>query len=281
MMHAPNSRSLRGSFSASAARGEQGPAQQGQALVECLVATLALAALWVSVSWLGQYQDIAMSVTHAGRHAAFLASRLGLENAQESAEGRALTLRYFTGDAHRWKDRRGMTVIDPSLAVHVAWQRLAPLADAGQPGGASPSLVDLRRDWHVQDEGRIQTSVRVQFEKSMPPAETGAQPLGLDMRDARYPTLQRSAYILAGSGHAASDATVQAGVMRSGRAWSSAYGTSRSIGGLAVLQAAPVDMAWNRPMPDFDWLQPWSGRVPDHLLENHEGHHNEYTFPHP
>lgn len=262
-------------------RGPRPLGQGGQALVECLVAMLVLAVLWVSVSWLGRYQDIAMSATHAGRHAAFLASRLGLEEARESAEGRALVLRYFTGDAHRWKDRRGTAILDASRAVHVAWQRSAPLADSGQPGGASPQLAELRRDWRVHDDGRVQASVRVQFDESKPPAETGARALGLNVRDAQYPVLQRRAYILAGSGHAASDATVQTTVMRSGRAWGSAYGASRSIGGLAVLQAAPVDRAWDRPEPDFDWLQPWGGRVPGHLVQTHEGHHNEYTFPHP
>lgn len=253
--------------------------QRGQALVEGLVAALALAVLWVSLNWMGQYQDMAMSAVHASRHAAFLASRYEVQALAQNDAAVSQVRRYFTGNAHRWTDRRGAARLNPETGLHPSWSRGRALPAEAQPGGSAAHASVLRRDWGLEETGVVHAQVRVEFEAPRGPADDHLRPLGTDLRDRAYPGLRRSAYILAGAGHAASDTSVQASLSQSRLAWASAYGASRSIGAAVASRASPVDAGWDRPAPDLDWLQPWSGRVPGHLTENYEGQHNEHTFP--
>ena len=238
-------------------------AQQGQALLESLIAALGLAVLWVAISWLAHYQDAALSATHASRYAAFAAARY------ESFRPALDIIRpFFTGNAHRWKDRKGSLVLDSENDLALRWS-LRPLSSAAQPGQAGTVASALRHDWALDHGGILQAHVEVSMGK---PHEAGSvqRPLSLRLDDfeGRYPFLARSTAILTGSGHADSDHSVQTRVAGSGLAWSASYDASVAAAGAARLRTAGVDQAWGRPAAGFDWLRPWSGYVPDYLLDD-------------
>ncbi len=245
--------------------------QCGQALVESLVALFALAVLWVGLNWLGHYQDMALSMAHASRYAAFLATRVEPSELQGDERGRERVQRYFTGDAHRWRDRRGATWVDPEVALGASWHRDRPLSARSQPGADTPHATTLRQDWSLEDQGIVQAQVLMQFHDRPQPGGGRAEILGLGVFDQAYPSLRRSSYILSGAGHAPLDSVAQERVSESRLAWAGAEGVSRNAGAMVADRAAVVDTGWSRAAPDFDWLQPWSGYVPGHLIEDYEG----------
>lgn len=252
--------------------------QRGQALVEALVAMLAMAVLWVGLNWLGHYQDMALSTAHASRHAAFLATRIESSHLQSDEPGSDRVKRYFTGEAHRWSDRRAARLLNPDAALHASWRRDRQVSTEAQPGTTAPYAATLRKDWSLEDQGIVQASVRLDFDDRPRPVNNHDGLLGLAVFDKAYPTLRRSTYILAGAGHAVSDSAVQEQVAASRLAWAAAHEMSSGAGSAVAGRAAVVDAGWGRGEPQFDWLQPWSGYVPAHLIENHEGKQNEHTL---
>lgn len=245
--------------------------QSGQALVESLVAVLGLSALWAALHWLSQYQDMALSALHASRHAAFLASRAGGDALVQAAGVEQAVDRYFAGRAHQWRDRHGEALLQPDRDLRVEVRRLAPISDFAQPGGAGSVERTLRRDWLVEDGGMVQAGVTLDFAHLAQDTRPDSRPLGMVRFDLPYPRLERRLSLLVGAGHAQADGATQARVGASGLAWSAAYSASRAAGGEVAVRAEGVDTAWNRPGPEFDWLAPWSGRVPSHLIANHWG----------
>lgn len=246
--------------------------QRGQALVESLAALLGLAVLWVALHWLAHYQDAALSATHASRHAAFLASRGNLDDSVQAVAGP-----FFTGSAHRWTDRRSQEILDPGTSVKRLGRRMPPLSELAQPGAGLTHAAALRRDWSLEDTGILRAEVSVDFKQSLG-SQPDADPSLLQLRvfDLPYPSLARSTSILTGAGHAVSDTDVQSRVAASSLAWSAAHAASRLAGSEVNLRAEGVEAGWGRAAAGFDWLQPWSGRVPGHLVTDHaspEGGH--------
>lgn len=240
--------------------------QKGQALVESLVALLALAVLWVALNWLAHYQDAALSATHASRHAAFVASR------GEQPDGhQAEAAPFFTGSAHHWKNRKGQAVLEFDISVSTSRQRLPPLSAAAQPGAGSATATTLRREWSLADEGILRARVALDFIGLQPLVDgnSDASLLKLQGFDRAYPPLSRSISILTGAGHAGADDEVQSRVAASSLAWAAAHGVSRAAGTEITMRAEGVEGGWGRSAADFDWLQPWSGQVPGHLLSEY------------
>ena len=237
--------------------------QRGQALLESLIAVLALAVLWVAIHWLAHYQDMALSASHASRHAAFLATRADPEPVVDAG---ALGQKFFSGSAHRWVDRRGTPLLQPESNVLPSWRRHAPLTALSQPAAASAYAATLRRDWSVHDRGILQATVAVGFPQSGPATGTPDGPLKLSTFDEPYASFSRNLSILTGAGHAGSDTATQARLADSPLAWASPAATSRSAGAAVGALAQGVDAGWGRSGPQFDWLQPWRGQVPPHLL---------------
>lgn len=259
-------------------------ASSGQALVEALVAMFVLAVLWVGLNWLAHYQDMALSAAHASRHAAFIATRTDPEAVNPVADvpvsGQprlaqwrtgplAAVKHYFTGSAHRWNDRRGVALLEPESGVQASWQRLQPLSAIGQPGGAAADASALRREWSLEDAGILQTSITLAFGGSQDAPTHADGPLKLGVFDIPYPELRRLSHILVGAGHAASDIDTQQRVAASGLAWASAADNSLAAGATVASRAHGVDAPWNRHTPTFDWLRPWSGLVPGHLVQDY------------
>lgn len=239
--------------------------QAGQALVESMVAISGLAVLWVALNWLAQYQDIALSAIHASRHAAFVVTRVPQAQAPAAA-----TDPFFTGAAHRWVDRHARPLVDVHDPVDHFWGHASGLSPAAQPGAHNANATLLRREWSLEDGGIIYAKVAPNF---APRPETNprhvAALLNLETFDFAYPTLERSTGILTGAGHAASDTEAQSRVAASQLAWQAAHAASQTAAGETVARGPAADAAWGRTEPSFDWLQPWSGRVPGHLLADY------------
>jgi len=255
--------------------------QGGQALVESLVATMALAVLWVAIHWLAHYQDMALSAVHASRHLAFLATRAGPPSADPSQSGplRAPSPniepghieRFFTGDAHRWVDRRGTSVMDVATSLEPTVHREPALSAWAQPGGPVRHVARLRDEWLLEDQGMLAARVALDFPETERVANEETSPLRLSRFDRSYDPLSRRVVILAGAGHAQSDDAAQSRMASSLLAWGAAHAGSRTAGLDVAGGASGVDAGWSRPPPQFDWLSAWRGGVPGEYLETRQG----------
>jgi hypothetical protein len=232
--------------------------QRGQAAAEALLALLLLASLWVGTAWLLRWQDIAMQAQHASRYAAFAASRdAAAQPLEDIRHG------YFSGPAHLWRDRRGASLLSAERSeVSLQFDRGQALSAAAQPGGAHADASDLRRGWLIEDAGMVTARVAV---AAVAPAHSPPAS-GLAQFDAWRPTIRRHAVILAGAGHASSDAQAQQRVAGSALGWAVAADRSYALGRRVQSWAGGLDQPWGRVEPLFDWLGPWAGRVPDQHL---------------
>jgi len=217
--------------------------QQGQALIEGVAALLIMLALWSAIPWLARLQDIALQASHASRYAAFSFTR-----SADALAGGFLRQHYFKGASHRWSDQRGGLLLgDPTDNVSLTIMRDSTLPAYAQPGGAGADAQQLRRGWEVEDAGVASMHV------AATPRFPDRTPLVV---------IQRHTAILAGAGHAAGDTDTQRRVAGSDLGWGNAAQVSVAAGRHIERRMRPVDEAWGRPDPDFDWLEPWSGNVP-------------------
>ncbi|MCC2595413.1 hypothetical protein LKR43_03575 [Pusillimonas sp. MFBS29] len=242
-------------------------AQCGQALVEGLLAMLVLVSIWVAVAWLGNLQDMALTVQHASRHAAFSYTRNPSPESSVSLRGQ-----YFMGPAHQWNERSGKAMLPwPRDQVRIDVSRSAVLGQPAQAGGTNPLAHVLRNDWGLLDKGIVHAQVL-----ALPKADTVHHP---DLSTSRasilglkdfsiYPQLRRHISILEGAGHASGDVHAQQIIGRSLLAWSDSAHASGAIGLRVDATMSAVDKAWDRQHPVFDWLQPWAGYVPAERLEH-------------
>ena len=256
-------------------RHQQALKQDGQAMVETMVVSFALAVTWVAIHWLMNYQDIALTAEHASRQSAFEATRsLAANNAGSLPEAPASVdvLRHFVGDAHRWTDRRGERLFAPETGLEASWSRAQPLSAGAQPGRAATHAPTLRDELRLADAGILTASAGVRFDGASRGTDgPESQLLGLAPFDLPYPSLRRSISILVGAGHAHSDHDAQARVAGSRSAWAHAFELSRSVGSTVASRADGIDDAWVRERPTFDWLLRWEGQVPPHLLIPYQG----------
>lgn len=226
----------------------------GQALVEGIVALLVLLSLWVAISWLGRFQDMALQASHASRFAAFSLTRN--PDAPPVIQSRT---DYFSGPDHQWMDRRGRSALGNVLSkdrseVTLKVVRQPALEPGAQPGGVSARAHDLRQGWRLEDMGIVKATVVV-----APP---------------RYPALARHTALLTGAGHATDDIDSQRRLAESPAAWSDSANRSYGLGRRIESGVSALDRAWGRPEPHFDWLVPWAGYVPVHHLGEFEGGNN-------
>ncbi|MEO9121702.1 MAG: hypothetical protein ABI228_01745 [Burkholderiaceae bacterium] len=222
----------------------------GQALVEGIVVLLALLSLWVAISWLGRFQDMALQASHASRFAAFSLTRN--PGAPPIIQSRT---DYFSGPDHQWMDRRGQSMLskDRSEVTFKVVRQLA-LEPGAQPGGASARAQELRQGWRLEDTGILKAYAIV-----APP---------------HYPALARHTALLVGAGHASDDIDSQRRLAESPAAWSDSANRSYELGRRIESGASALDRAWGRSEPRFDWLGPWAGYVPAHHLGEFQGDNN-------
>ncbi|NYT61219.1 pilus assembly protein [Alcaligenaceae bacterium] len=238
--------------------------QQGQALVEGLVVLLALMSLWVGVSWLARFQDMALQASHASRYAAFSLSR----NLEANIEN-DMRRHFFSGPAHQWSDRRGKRLLSSALdEIDVQTHRQTALAVQAQPGGALLHAQALRQDWRLDDTGVLAVQLSAAPRLGLASLHNNLPADGLAYFDSQNLLLQRHTSLLTGAGHAADDMAVQQTVANSSLAWSNSANSSYVHGKKIASAMTAVDAGWGRPQPVFDWLEPWSGHVPESHLRN-------------
>lgn len=238
----------------------------GQALVELLVAMLALLLLWAATAWLGRLQDIALQAGHAARHLAFSAVRQ-----KEGDWGGLVRAAYFDGLQHRWMDRRGQSLLKPEeQGVAAQVSRLDGLLAAAQPGGASSQAGQLRNDWQVSDNGVVHASVRIAFQNALKPVAGPAWGDGLRAMDSILPSIHRHAYILEGAGHADDDISTRQRLEQANMPWARAATASYGLSGRVSGFMEAVDRPWGRANPGSDWLTRWQEWLPQNHIVDYE-----------
>lgn len=75
-------------------------------------------------------------------------------------------------------------------------------------------------------------------------------------------SVQRFSYLYAGVGRAMSGQDVHTNIGSSKRAWRDASMQSARVARQAALNTEPIDSAWRRVSPQFDWLSAWTDLVP-------------------
>lgn len=235
------------------------PRQSGQAMSEGIAVLGVLLSVYGAIAWLGRFQDMALSAQHASRHAAFQQARAGTAVRPED-----VIQHFFSGPAHQWVDRRGQLVLgNKGNGVGLSIRRQV-LGSYAQPGGQGESADALRNDWGMQDPGVLH--VGVSLLGSLPLQGHDPAKSSRFHADIGYPPMSRHTAILTGAGHASGDTQVQRILAQSQLAWGSSANTSYATGGTIAAAMNRVDSGWNRPAPEFDWLAPWAGRVPEHHL---------------
>ncbi|MGB3288675.1 MAG: hypothetical protein WBA83_05325 [Burkholderiaceae bacterium] len=242
-------------------------AQNGQAMAEGLAVLGLLLAVYLAIAWLGRYQDMALSAQHASRHAAFQQTR-----ADAGVTPLDINRHFFSGPAHQWMDRRGRPVLGDKAGVGLSFSRLA-LDRQAEPGGRGGSAVALRRDWGMRDPGVLCAEVRVGG--AAPLLDEGAGGYFELRFGEAYPAMHRHTAILTGAGHASGDTQTQQVLAQSELAWGNSAKASHAAGSRIAAIMRQVDAGWARTEPEFDWLTPWAGRIPDHhLVAKHGGRHD-------
>ncbi|MGB6008081.1 hypothetical protein [Castellaniella sp.] len=228
--------------------------QGGQALAEALVVLAALAGLCLGIAWLGRTQDAALQLSHASRQAAFAWALQDLPAVDLSSQAKADSL----APGQRGRTRSGAALLPDGMHVRLdalpGWQ-------GRRPGDPVPGAADIRRELELGDE----TLWRLRAH-----ARTAGQDRTLgDLRDFDDQALflQRHTAIMRGAGAAADDAAVQGALGGSGQVWGQAWQAAQAAGSDVDRRLQGVDAAWGRERPRWDWLGPWTGRVPERHLQ--------------
>jgi len=218
--------------------------QQGQALAEGVLALLLSCLLWVAIVQISQLQDVAIQAQNASRVAAFQAVHDTLDTDTD-----ATRQHYFADTPHRWRDHAGRRFIpEPETQVVLHLKQTAGLPAQAQPGQQAPHAVRLRREWRAEDQGVVRADARVQV----------AVPFSLQT----HMHIRRHTTVLRDAAHSPDAQSTQRRVGESPSAWATAAQQSRVAGQRAQAVLAPVDAAWHRPAPSWDWLMPWAGQSP-------------------
>jgi len=136
--------------------------------------------------------------------------------------------------------------------AQVNWIRAAHLSEAGQPGGAHRHAGVLRRQWQLGEINVVAAQVTV--------------PLSLTSQADGSRVFKRYTAILRGAGHSGGDAQTQQRVASAALAWQTVANRSSAVGRTVAARLNPLDAAWQRAQPGFDWLSDWTAVVPPVFL---------------
>lgn len=198
--------------------------QRGQALVEFVVIIPALLLLMISAHWLLSLQHQKSTLQTQAANTAWLLSRL----ASTDANQQSITQRFYALKANSVGlslSSLGLKTLDPT-------ELIAPR---------------LSRELDLKNEGLMQKASYSTLASSL---------------EVKALKLQQSHVVLAGAGHAVSPQWVRRRIENSAVLWASAQRNSRYLGEHITRYSAPVDSAWRRPTPSFDWLKRWEKSVP-------------------
>lgn len=227
--------------------------QLGQSTVEALVALAVLAGMVAAIAWLGRLQDISLQMGHVSRHAAFGFAHQGLAHA-DLATG---TQAQMQAPGRHWHTRQGKSMLQGDLLLQVDSSSLAPARQAGDPVSKASAM---RSELQLGDAAVWQVQVRV---RTAGQAVTGNK---LHDFDQLALGLARHTAIMRGSGAASSDHAAQSILGNSRHVWKSQADQTMQTGQGITARLADIDAAWGRPGISWDWLNPWTGWVPQNHL---------------
>ena len=141
-----------------------------------------------------------------------------------------------------------------------------------QAGGKGSHQQTLRREWEVEDKGIATVAIRTKPQYTqVDDRSDSAMSVGLSYLDQQVLNIYRHTSILTGAAHSPSDLSAHQRSGSSDLAWREAVEASYESGKKVADIAVPVDAAWNRANPVFDWMTPWEGQLPGHHLEVKKG----------
>lgn len=221
---------------------DQNPLQQsGQAVIEAVIAALALAALWWAITWLARVQDFSLHVHHGVRYAAFSLSREGqVNNERVDAVWQALPQQWVTPNQE--------SLLEIYEQRDWQLQQLAPVAPEDQVGGSNRAALLMSQELGAADEGawRVEHRLAPTLRNVMAP----------------FPTIYRRLAIAIGAAHAESDRNTWERIEQSATTWQQPFLTSRRLVEQVERGASGIDTAWKRPTPNTRWLHIWETEVP-------------------
>jgi len=207
--------------------------QRGQALLEALLALGGLLLLLVGMAWIGGWQQVALG---AGQHS------------------RGLVFGMAHGQAVVPRASGKMAVV---FAGQVLGAEPAPLVTDGR-------AAVLAGDWLQVSDSVWSVLVRARHVSALNDALSR---MGLPGASGTL-AVQRHTSLLAGAGHAGGDQQTQQKITRSHSAWRIAADKSAALARREQSRMEPVDAVWQRGRLSTDWLQPWSGQVPDTRIDH-------------
>ncbi len=236
------------------------PYRQAQAIAESLVLFLILLSLFIAIPWLGRLLDIRQQQDNASRYAAFQWTRQ-LNGIDEPA----IKDKFFFDKAHRWQDRQGQKILrEENVQLQInREQQLSNLAQAAQQVSHAQTL---REQWNLQDKGIVSAVVKVlPMYSAKGKAMTGLN-AEMSFLERLVIPMQRQTAILSDAGHSESDLATHQRTGQSALAWRDSAEDAYALGRHIQRYAAPVE-GFHRAEPVFNWLMPWTGRLPKHHLE--------------
>ncbi len=245
-------------------------AVRGQAVVEALFALTMLSLLFVLVPMLGRLQDMGLQASFAARHLSFSLSR---ETPAIAALHEDVVQRFFEPEGYRFQAHGGGSMLLPArrpVSVDVWTQGNNSMPTGGQIGGNSAEATRLRQELLFPDRGlvfgRVVAAPGLRLSRSAL-AQGGPSMLGLNEWTSMRPVLHRYLAMLTDAGHAADDLSVQARIGASDHAWRLTANETVRAGRALTSGLRLLDEPWGRALPNFDWLQPWNGLVPEDRVD--------------
>lgn len=233
--------------------------RKGQALVESLLVFIVLISFFIAIPWLGRLIDIGIQQENANRYTAFQWTRR-----MQQPDILQIKQQFFLSDANNWRDRFSQKIVsEDSIQIHA--DRHYQLSDDMQPGQQTPFATQLRKEWGVQDQGvvNIASMVTPHYVQH----NGGENILGVDASflERLSLTLHRHIAILIDAAHSVSDKDSHYRTGQSATAWKETAEQSYALGKHIQKYAAGAE-GFDRAQPVFDWLVPWSDKLPQHHL---------------
>lgn len=223
--------------------------QKGQAIIEAMVLMLVLATLLVALMWLGRLQDIGLQLSHASRHNAFKFAyqKIDVMSANDMAS-------YIQNSF--WKNRNASNLINTT----------------------DFSIKDTQLSSYINTDKKFITAIKLFDElelddktiwQSMAAAEVGTLNknfANLAKFDQQKLHIMRFTAIMRSSPTVSNDTEVQSRLANSPSVWANQAKHSINLGQKLNHRLQNIDSAWNRSLPEWDWLNGWVSSVPKRHL---------------
>ncbi len=221
----------------------------GQSVAEFLVFIVVIGALWLSVSWLGRFQDLAIAISNTTRYGAFyIAHQDGATSLSNPSNSVLLHQKA------QWSNSHSKSLLDSSFEAPNTrhYFDAKNIDDSMQIGKSEKHARVLRSELGTEESGFL--VIQTELEPSR--------------HELYYPAISRRIVIATGSGLSGSEDKTVFNIRSSSYAWSQAEKSSFGLAKLINKASEEIDSAWGRAKLNLDWLSPWKSHVPGHSKTN-------------